>query len=167
MPAIGLLIAVPLYVFAFLRPTEQLYTVARPLWAIGIFFHYTYLGSQYTIGQGVVSPRSRASAIAILLLVVALIGNGLGPLIVGWMSDMFMSMQINQTALGGVLNSDLCRNALEVAKLPVDQQTICRTAYGEGLRSSMIATSLLFIPAAIFFYLASRTLQSDMTAKSA
>jgi hypothetical protein len=45
----------------------------------GLPCHYSYLGAQYTIGQGVVSQRSRASAIAILLFIIALIGNGLGP----------------------------------------------------------------------------------------
>src|SRR5262249_40578662 len=108
---------------------------------------------------------SRAPAVAIMLLLIAIIGNGIGPQIVGLMSDMFMNMKLNESGLGGVLNTDLCRNAAEVAKLATDQQGICRTAYGEGLRSSMIATTLFFIPSALFFYLASRTLQKDMVAK--
>jgi MFS family permease len=167
VPAIGMLAAVPLYIYAFTRPTAELYSAMRPAWCLAIFFHYMYLGSQYTIGQGVVSQRSRASAIAVLLLIVALIGNGLGPQIVGWLSDMFMSMQIHQADLGGLLTTALCRNASEVAKLAADQQGICRTAYGEGLRSSMIATTLFFIPSALFFYLASRTLKNDMVAQTA
>jgi len=165
VPAIGMLIAVPLYIYGYTRPTEQLYSVMRPVWCIGVFCHYMYLGSQYTIGQGVVSQRSRASAIAIMLLLIALIGNGLGPLIVGGLSDMFMSMEISKHNVGGILSSELCRNAVEVAKLAADQQEICRGAYGEGLKLSMITTTLGFIPAALFFYLCSRTLHRDMIAK--
>jgi len=99
-------------------------------------------------------------------LLVALIGNGLGPQIVGWLSDMFMSMQLRDAGMSGVLTGDLCRSAAELAKLPNEHQAICRTAYGEGLRSSMIVTALGFIPAAIFFLLSSRTLQRDMVAKT-
>ncbi|MBC7982477.1 MAG: MFS transporter [Candidatus Obscuribacterales bacterium] len=166
VPAVGMLIAVPLYIYAYYRPTEDLYSVMRPVWCLAAFCHYMYLGSQYTIGQGVVPQRSRASAIAILLLLVALIGNGLGPQIVGWLSDMFMSMELTDANLGGVLTADLCRNAVEIAKLPADQQVICRAAYGEGLRSSMVVTALIFIPAALFFYLSSRTLKKDMVAQT-
>ncbi len=154
----------PLYIVAYYQPTEHLYTVSLLLWGLGAFCHYMYLGSQYTIGQGVVSQRSRASAIAILLLLIALIGNGLGPQIVGWMSDMFMGMELKSKGFGGVLTTELCRNASEVAKLAADQQAVCAAAYGEGLRSSMTATALIFMPAALFFFLSSLTLKKDMLA---
>jgi MFS family permease len=166
VPAIGMVIAVPLYIFAYYQPTENLYSVTRPVWCFAAFAHYMYLGSQYTIGQGVVPQRARASAVAILLLLVALIGNGLGPQIVGWLSDMFMGIHLKTLDVAGVLTTDLCRNAAEVAKLPADQQVVCRTAYGEGLRSSMVTTALIFIPSAFFFYLSSRTLHKDMIAQT-
>jgi len=164
VPAIGMLLCVPLYLYAYSRPTEDLYSVSRPMWCLGVFFHYMYLGSQYTIGQGVVSQRSRASAIAILLLLIGVIGNGLGAQTVGWLSDFFMSMELNQANLGSVLSSDLCRNAAELAKLPVDQQGVCRSAYAGGLRSAMMTTTLLFIPASLCFYWSSKTLKRDMVA---
>ena len=166
VPAIGALLAVPIYIFTFTRPTEEVYTVMRTVWCVGAFCHYMYLGSQYTIGQGVVSQRSRASAIAILLLMIALIGNGIGPLFVGWLSDMFMNMEMVKAGAGAELTSALCRNVAEVAKLAADQQSICRGAYAEGLKLSMISTTLFFIPAALFFYLSSRTLHRDMLAKA-
>ncbi|MBI1362121.1 MAG: MFS transporter [Alphaproteobacteria bacterium] len=164
VPVVGMMLAMPLYIFAYYQPTEHLYSVSLPLWSAGAFCHYMYLGSQYTIGQGVVSQRSRASAIAILLLLIALIGNGLGPQIVGWMSDMFMGMELTSKGFGGVLTTELCRNAGAVAKLAADQQAVCAAAYGEGLRSSMTATALIFMPAALFFFLSSLTLKKDMLA---
>jgi hypothetical protein len=42
---------------------------------------------------------------------------------------------------------------------------VCTTAYGEGLRQSMAATILFFIPAAAFYLLAAMTLKKDMVAK--
>lgn len=167
VPAAGLLIAIPLYIFAYSTTTEHLYSLARPIWCLALFCHYMYLGSQYTISQGVVGQQARASSVAIMLLMIALIGNGLGPQIVGWLSDMFMGIQIREAHLGGTLTTELCRNAVAVAKLPVDQQLLCRMAYGEGLRSSMIVTTLIFIPAALCFFLSSLTLKKDMVARTA
>lgn len=163
IPAAGLLVSIPLYIVAFFLPTEQLGT-ALWLWCIGAAFHYAYLGAQYTIGQGVVSARSRASAIAILLLMVALIGNGLGPQIVGWLSDMFMQMQIAAHGMGDTLTNDICR-ARDLSQLTEAQQEVCRAAYGEGLRLSMAATALFFVPAALFFLLSGRWYQKDLVAR--
>lgn len=164
LPALGLFLCVPLYLAAFFMPTEQL-ALARWIWCAAALLHFVYLGSQYTIGQGVVSMRSRASAIAILLLLIALIGNGLGPQIVGWLSDMFMSMQLASLDAGGALTADICRAREAAAQLHEAQQAICRTAYGEGLRQSMAATALIFIPAGFFFLLAAMTLKKDFVAR--
>ncbi|HYM35125.1 MAG TPA: MFS transporter, partial [Steroidobacteraceae bacterium] len=171
VPALGMIIAIPLYLFAYYQPTEhlyvkdQLFTIGRTVWFLAVFFHYMYLGSQYTISQGVVREHSRAAAVAIMLLLIAIIGNGIGPWIVGQMSDMFMNMQLKDAGFGGVLTRDLCRNMTELAKLPMEQQAVCNTAYGEGLRSSMVANVLIFIPAALCFWLSSLTLKKDLVAK--
>jgi hypothetical protein len=164
IPALGLLTAIPFYLMAYYTPTEHL-ELARVFWGVGATAHYTYLGSQYTIGQGVVSTRSRASAIAILLLIIALIGNGLGPQIVGWMSDMFMSSELASHGMAGILTSEMCRAKDVLAHLPDAQKAICTAAYGEGLRQSMAATALIFIPAAAFFWLAGFTYQRDLVAR--
>ncbi len=161
LPAAGLLISIPLYIWGFyMAPgTPQLL-----VWGAGAAAHYSYLGAQYTIGQGVVSQRSRASAIAVLLFIIALIGNGLGPQIVGILSDMFMRMQIEAAGMGDTLTNAICR-ARDLSALAPDQQAVCITAYGEGVRQSMTATVLFFIPAAAFYLIASLTLKKDMVAK--
>ena len=164
LPALGLFLAIPFYEIAYFTPTEHL-DLARLAWGVAATLHYTYLGAQYTIGQGVVSTRSRASAIAILLLIIALIGNGLGPWIVGWLSDMFMHMQIAQHGMEGVLTNEMCRAKDLLAQMPEAQKTICTSAYGEGLRQAMAATALFFIPAAAFFWLSSLTYQRDLVAR--
>lgn len=164
VPVIGFVLTPIFYITAYYVPTPQLYSLALPLWLIGAFCAYLYLGSQYTIGQGVASQRGRASSIAILLLLIALIGNGIGPTLTGVLSDMFMGIELNNAGVGGVLTPDLCRNAAEVAKLAQDQQGICAAAYGNGLRSSMVVTALIYLPAALFFFLSSLTLKKDMVA---
>jgi MFS family permease len=166
VPVLGLIVTPAFYITAYYQPTANLYTVAQPLWFAGAMFHYMYLGSQYTIGQGVVSARGRASAIAILLVLIALIGNGIGPLLTGLLSDLFMSGELAAAGLKDIVSADTCRSIEAVAGLPVDQQTACAAAYGNGLRSSMVATALIFIPSAMFFFLSSLTLRRDMIAQT-
>jgi hypothetical protein len=161
IPAVGVLVAIPMYIWGFYSAPGIPQLI---IWGTGAMFHYAYLGAQYTIGQGVVSQRSRASAIAILLFIIALIGNGAGPQIVGVMSDMFMRMQIEGAGMGDQLTNAVCR-AKDLSALTVEQQDVCKMAYGEGLRQSMAATVLFFVPAAAFYLLASLTLKKDMVAK--
>ena len=46
---------------------------------IAPIFHYLYLGPVFAVTQGVVEPRMRATAAAVMIFVVNLIGYGLGP----------------------------------------------------------------------------------------
>jgi MFS family permease len=176
IPGVGLLLAIPFYLTAFYQMDHASVVVSASgaksvqghwpaliTWGLGAMFHYAYIGAQYTIGQGVVSARSRASAIAILLVMVALIGNGIGPQVVGVLSDLFMGMQLQAQGAGGELTNAICR-ARDLSALAETQQQICRAAYGEGLRQSLVAVTLVFIPAAAFYFLAARTLDKDMVA---
>jgi len=85
-PAIALVIAMPILAGVFLAPTA--------LGALGLLIVPTVLkgmwyGPVYAGVQGLVPDRSRATATAMLLLVINLIGLGVGPLIAGVMSDLF------------------------------------------------------------------------------
>jgi hypothetical protein len=140
------------------------------VWGAGAIFHYAYLGAQYTIGQGVVSMRARATAIAILLFIVALIGNGVGPQFLGIMSDTFMGMQIKSLDASGLLTQAECLQAVTgrgdpAAPMAAENLAVCKAAYGEGLRQAMLVQTMFFIPAAALFFLASLTLKKDMVAK--
>jgi hypothetical protein len=74
-------------------------------------------------------------------------------------------MQLANLDAAGVLSADLCRAREALAALPEAQQAICRTAYGEGLRQSMAATALVFVPAAGLFLLSALTLKKDLVGK--
>jgi hypothetical protein len=77
---------------------------------------------------------------------------------------MFMRMQIEGAGMGDQLTNAICR-AKDLSALTIEQQDVCKMAYGEGLRQSMAATVLFFVPAAAFYLLASLTLKKDMVAK--
>ena len=135
------------------------------LWGIAAVFHYAYLGAQYNIGQGVVSNRSRATAIAILLILVSLIGNGIGPYFVGFMSDFFMNMQLAATPFADQLTPALCQ--ARDSGLNEAQQAVCSVANSEGLKQAMAVTVCWFILAAGCFFMSARTLKRDFVAKLA
>jgi len=158
LPGVGLLIAVPAYIGAFLSPTLPM---AFGLWIIAAIAHYAYLGAQYTVSTSIVSPRSRATTVSVMLLIISLIGNGVGPLFTGMMSTSFMNGIVRKTGLEEAFasfNPSLC--AGKMAELGETGPALC-SAYAEGLRQSMVATVVFLVIAAAFYFLAARTFLKD------
>lgn len=88
LPAIAGLLAAPVYVAALLWPS---YWGALALFAIPTMLASIWYGPVYGTVQGLVHPRTRATAAAILLFVINLIGLGLGPTLIGVLSDALAS----------------------------------------------------------------------------
>ncbi len=84
VPGITLAISVPFFVSAFMA-NDKYTTLA--LLVVPLFFNYIYLGPTFAVIQGLAEVRMRAIASAILLFVISLIGLGLGPFLVGVLSD--------------------------------------------------------------------------------
>ena len=159
LPAAGLALSVPFYVFAF--TTQNLLYAAIGLIIAG-FVKYGYLAAQYTIGQGVVSMRVRATATAVLLFVVNLIGYGFGPLFIGAISDIFF---VNGAAELGVAAEELTRNQCHprvIEELSGNLQSVCGEVYAQSLQSAMVIMALLYIASSLFFLLTWPRLQKDM-----
>jgi MFS family permease len=85
-PAIASLLTIPVYIVAV--SIDQA-AVALFILAINAFLGTLWYGPVYGTGQSVVPPHMRATAAAILLFIINLIGLGLGPLAVGGLSDWF------------------------------------------------------------------------------
>jgi len=83
-PGIGVAIGVPVSVSAYLAPSIW---IMVPLQMVGLLCTNAYLISLYTTTQGVVQPRVRATATAVVIMVVNVIGYGLGPPAIGALSD--------------------------------------------------------------------------------
>jgi len=127
---------------------------------------YSYLAGQYTIGQGVVSAQFRAVATAILLFVINLLGYGLGPLFIGWLSDLLFSMQVAD--LGAAeLTRKMCETKTVLATLDATLQGVCKVAHPESLQRSLLITSTIYAVGGLFFLLTCRWLKRDMVAKAA
>lgn len=165
IPAWGFILSVPCYLIGFY--TDNL-TLALITLMMGGALHYAYLGAQYSIGQGVVSAQSRATAIAILLFIVNIVGYGCGPLFVGIASDFFTSSYIAGSEYAGELTSAVCKGkpAELVAALGQQNADFCVQANGEGLRNSFYITVCFYMIAGIAFLASCRTLQRDLVAKT-
>jgi len=159
VPALGLALSIPFYVFAF--TTENLLFAALGL-IMGGFVKYGYIAAQYTIGQGVVTMRLRAMAIAVLLFIANLIGYGFGPLFIGFTSDVFFT---SGAAELGVTAEELVRNQCHpraIGELSEDLQNVCGSVYAQSLQSSMIIMAILYGASSLFFLLTWRRLGKDM-----
>jgi len=83
-PAIASLITIPVYIAAVTVDSALMALLILPL---NYFLGTLWYGPVYGTGQSVVPPHMRATAAAILLFIINLIGLGLGPLAVGLLSD--------------------------------------------------------------------------------
>jgi len=87
LPDACLLIAAPLYIFAI---TREDVTVMLVVMTVAALFQYTYLGVTYGTFSNLLHPRMRATGSAVLGAIYGLIGQGIGPLALGMLSDLLM-----------------------------------------------------------------------------
>jgi len=86
IPAIGLALAIPLFIGFVWAPSWPL---ALACLALPTGLNYFYLSPAVTFVQEEVRPDQRVLSGALLLLVMNLVGLGLGPTFLGFMSDYF------------------------------------------------------------------------------
>ncbi|OYW99056.1 MAG: MFS transporter [Caulobacter vibrioides] len=84
VPAIASVITIPIFVVAMSLDAPM---AAISLLAINALLGTLWYGPVYATAQSIVDPALRATASAVLLLIINLIGLGLGPLVVGLLSD--------------------------------------------------------------------------------
>lgn len=84
VPAIAALATIPIYITAITLPTA---VGAMCLLAINAVLGTLWYGPVYATAQSIAPANMRATASAILLFIINLVGLGLGPLLVGLLSD--------------------------------------------------------------------------------
>lgn len=84
LPALQSLLAVPFLVgFVLFQEKELALLCFIPFYTLGAM----YVGPMFSVIQGITPPQMRATASAILLFIVNMIGSGLGPLSIGLLND--------------------------------------------------------------------------------
>jgi predicted MFS family arabinose efflux permease len=149
LPAIGVLLGAPLYATAY---NQQAAWVALPLILLGATCLSLYIAPVFAVAQNLVEPRMRASMSAILLLAMNLIGQGLGPTVMGYASDMLAARTF------GSGYREVCGRVRD------DVAAACATASAAGLRHTLVGTSLMLPLGAVFFLRAAATLRRDLDA---
>lgn len=119
-------IAVPAFIFAMLLSSTQMALVVMFLPA---FFAGMTYGPLFAVFQTVAKPHTRATAVSIYLLMTNLFGLGLGPVMVGSLSDYLAASR--------------------------------GMASGEGLRWALVLVTSLGWIAAILYWRARKTIDSD------
>jgi fucose permease len=84
LPAIGTFLCVPLQFFAYLSPDRS---IVPPAFAAMTFMASGFFGPSFAMTQAISPLRMRSVATSLLLLVQAVIGQGIGPWLTGSVSD--------------------------------------------------------------------------------
>jgi hypothetical protein len=156
-PALVMACGVPLYVIAF---HTQNFGLAYPLLFAATCIGFAFLGPVVGATQNMMEPRMRASAAAVLLIAMNLIGGGLGPSFAGWASDHFAARAF------GPGYAQACPGGLA----PVGNPAIagaCDAASAAGLRYALTASALIFLWGAVHAVLAARTIRRDLLSDGA
>jgi MFS family permease len=105
IPAIATLFTFPCVVLIALSPTAWMAITAKVVMAVG---SSVAAGVAIAALQSYVEAHRRATAIAIVLFLHSLIGLGLGPYIVGLVSDLTMPMLGKESLRSGILTAGIC-----------------------------------------------------------
>ena len=98
-----------------------------------------------------------------LLILVSLIGNGIGPYFVGFLSDLFMQQQLLALDPSNLLSPETCK-AADVVRNDVEEG-LCHVANSTGLKYAMATTASIFLIASACFLICARTLKQDFMAQ--
>jgi predicted MFS family arabinose efflux permease len=142
-PAIGLVIGAPLLILGVNTPDLK---VAAPVIFAASCFFYTWLGPAIAVTHGLLDSRSRATGSALFLLTMHLVGQGLGPPVIGWASDSIAAWRF-----GAADFSSVCVGA--AAMVPHSR---CATASAEGIRYAIALFALIFLWAAVHLAIGAR-----------
>ena len=151
-PAIGLVATTPLFVLGFLQPDIQKMVLILIAAHVAMFVYYTpTLG----LAANMVGASMRGTSAWLASLVLGLVGVGLGPTLVGMLSDFFAQRAF---AAGGDFKA-MCPVGRPLSAALAGP---CASASAEGVKDAVIAVTLLCLWGALHFLLASRHLRKDL-----
>jgi predicted MFS family arabinose efflux permease len=153
LSAAGCLLSAPLYILSFVTVNSVWATILLTFASICIFLYYT---PTQVVLQNMAQPRMRATVAFVFFLVVGLVGVGLGPTLVGLLSDEFAS---HSFGLGDYASR--CPGGVARA-LTAGLSDGCRVASSVGLQRAMMGVACVAVWAALHFLLAARTIRKDM-----
>lgn len=181
LPALGLAISVPIAILGYntLAFSEggNAIIIAIPLLAMAAILRFAYLAPMFAVTQKLVEPRMRATAAALLLFVVNLIGYGAGPPVIGAMSDHFTKQTLQSLEAPVTIGECATTESLLKATRDGTDRALSGTALEEALAINTnycaparkagvrwgISLGLLFLLwASLHFLLLGRSMKRDL-----
>jgi predicted MFS family arabinose efflux permease len=153
-PAIGLALAAPLFVTGLAQATVAAAVAVLLAGHVALFVYWT---PTLALAQNMVGANMRASSSFVVSLVIGLVGIGLGPTLMGILSDAFArtAFPLGHYAAscpGGAAHPGAGSFFVEA----------CAAASAAGVRHAIMAMSIVFLWAAVHYFLAARTLRQDL-----
>lgn len=181
LPATALAVSVPIAILGYntLAFTTGAMAIAAaiPLLVVAAILRFAYLAPMFAVTQKLVEPRMRATAAALLLFVVNLIGYGAGPPAVGAISDHFTrqtlaaqsapvtmadcgsteaALKATRDGEDNALSGEALENALAI------NENYCAPARKAGVRWGISIGLVFLFWSALHFFLLGRTMQRDL-----
>ncbi len=142
LPAIGMGLAVPFYLVGYLIGQPQLALAFQIIGGIFLFFHNI---PTLVAFQNMVGPRMRATAAFVFFFISTLVGVGLGPPLLGLVSDLYA----NASFAGGGFNARCAGEALSL-------DAACAQASALGVRYALASSMALYAWGAVHYLIAAR-----------
>jgi predicted MFS family arabinose efflux permease len=142
-PALGSFIGAPLFIIGL---SSNSLALAVPLMLIGCFSFYTAMGPCIATLHGSLDSYTRATGSALFLLIMHLFGQGFGPPLAGFFSDLFST----SLYAAGQFETD-CAGA--AGQIP---GSACAAASATGLRYAVMTFAAFHFVAGTLLYFAAR-----------
>jgi predicted MFS family arabinose efflux permease len=153
-PALTLLLAGPAFMIGFNQPTLL---GAAAVLVLGHVMLFVYWTPTLALAQNMVGATMRASSTFVFNFTLGLVGVGLGPTLVGMLSDRFARVVFTA--------GDYAVSCPKGRPAPGTLSTLvlsCSNASATGLRYALITMPILLFWASLHYWLASRTLRQDL-----
>lgn len=181
LPALGMGISVPIAILGYntlaFSSGAMAIIFAIPLLCVAAILRYSYLAPMFAVTQKLVEPRMRATAAALLLFVVNLIGYGAGPPAIGAISDHFTKRTLvsleapvtigqcgtTESALKATRDgTEKAISGTELEQALAINENFCAPARKAGVRWAISIGLLFLFWAALHFLLMGRTMKRDL-----
>lgn len=153
---IGALLAAVFFTIVF---TRDVWYMAVPFLLLANISTDLKNGPNFAAAQNLAPPHMRATASAVLMVAAICLGSGLGPLILGFISDAVAAASFpesfgafTQECVGGRAAEGASREMIEA----------CSSASAAGLRGGLMAPCVTFVLAGICFILSGRAIREPL-----
>lgn len=157
VPAVGTFIGFPLMVVAFLLQSNWPVVVA--LLFVATVALNMWNGPTFAVVHGLVEPRMRATASALVFLLMNLIGQGFGPAAIGFLSDRFANALYTDGSYRLMCMSAGANPHAAGAHVPLS--AACHAASANGVRYAMLAVTIALLWSSVHYFRAGRHLKAQ------